>query len=531
VRLRRPTLAGQYLALQLLIVLVVLVAVGAISLAQSAHDIQRVEGREARSAAETLATQRIVRDRVTIARPGLDLALAAAGEATRTVSGASMVAIARRDGTVLASSDPTLVGEPLPLGDSDVQQGRGWNGLVTAGGTTSVVAHVPVQDERTGRMIGIAAIGRDYPSAWERLRLAVPNLLTYLGVASGLGVAGSLLLARRVKRQTLGMEPTEIARLVEHREALLHGVREGVVALDTAERITVVNDSALALLGLPMDCVGRSLAEIGVDAEVREVLTSSQPEPDRLLLVGERIVACNRMPIRSHGRVLGAVTTLRDRTELSSLEEELGTTRATTDTLRAQTHEFANQLHTISGLLQLQDYDEAIRFVDGVRVHRTTLQDDVTSRVDDPTVAALLIAKASLAAERGVRLVLEPVSHVGRVDDTLARDLSTVVGNLVDNALDAVAEAARKEVAVLLRHDDATVRVRVRDSGPGVPAGAVDLVFRQGWTTKARSASGGRGFGLALSRMVCRRRGGDLTVHNDDGAVLEAHLPTAQNLP
>lgn len=528
---KEMTLAGQALVLQLLIVLVVLVAVGAISLAQSSQEIQRVEGREALGAAENLAAQGIVRDRVAVARPARDRALAAAGEANRTVSGAAFVAITRPNRTVLSSSDPTLVGRQLPLGDSDVLSGRSWTGLVTRDGTTYVMAHVPVQDETTGQMIGIVAIGRDFPSVLQRLERTIPNLLVYLGVASALGIAGSLLLARRVKRQTLGMEPTEIAGLVEHREAMLHGVKEGVVALDPHQRITVANDSAIWLLGLPMDCVGRRLDEMEIDPQLRDVLTQSQPGPDRLVLVGERVLAFNRMPMRSRGRVIGSVTTLRDRTELSSLEKELGTTRATTDTLRAQTHEFANQLHTISGLLQLEEYDEVVRFVDGVRLNRTRLYDEVTTRVQDPTVAALLIAKASLAAERGVSLQLDPGSRTGRVDDDLSRDLTTVVGNLIDNALDAVGTSGHGTVRVRLDEDDQQMTVIVHDSGPGVAAERADLVFRQGYSTKTDSTGDGRGFGLALTRLVCRRRGGDVTLHNDQGAVFTAVLPKQPGAP
>ena len=138
------------------------------------------------------------------------------------------------------------------------------------------------------------------------------------------------------------------------------------------------------------------------------MLSSRQSGSDRLLLVGDRVLALNRRPMRSHGSVIGSVTTLRDRTELSALERELGSSRATSNTLRAQTHEFANQLHTISGLLHLQEYDEVLSFVDGVRLSRTSLYDEVTSRIDDATVAALLIAKASLAGERGVQLHLQP---------------------------------------------------------------------------------------------------------------------------
>ena len=516
------SLAGQYLVLQLLIVFAVLVAVVAISLAQSAAAFERIEGRRALSAAEALGNNPAVRALLPSAEPRAGSALPAVAESVRTVSGSSHVALAKLDRTVVASSDPGLLGKPLELGGSRVLEGRAWTGVVGGSGAEALSAHVPVLDD-TGKMIGIASISRNYPSTWERLGDAVPNLLTYLGVASVLGVAGSLLLARRVKRQTLGMEPSEITGLVENREAMLHGLKEGVVALDPHERVTVANDSARELLGLPADCVGKVLAVLPVDPALKDVLTREQPGPDQLVLVGERLVVLNRVPIRSRGRDIGSVTTLRDRTELSSLERELGATRTATDTLRAQAHEFANQLHVISGLIQIGEYDSVVQFVNGATLDRTRLNDEVTSRIQDPALAALLIAKSSLATERGVTLQLDPKSALERVDDELSRDLTTVVGNLVDNALDAVTSAAEARVEVLIGEDDGGVRVDVRDSGPGVPAEVMDDIFRQGFSTK-NSPDGGRGYGLALARVVCQRRGGRLTVRNDHGAVFTALL-------
>ncbi|MEO8282407.1 MAG: sensor histidine kinase [Pseudarthrobacter sp.] len=516
------SLAGQYLLLQLLIVLAVLVAVVAISLAQSAATFERIEGRRALSAAEALGNNPAVRALLPSAEPRGSASLAAVAESVRTVSGSSQVAIAQLDRTVVASSDPNLLAQPLDLGASRVMEGRAWTGPVGGAGSQSLSAHVPVLDDN-GKMIGIASISRNYPSTLERLGDAVPNLLTYLGVASVLGIAGSLLLSRRVKRQTLGMEPSEITGLVENREAMLHGLKEGVVALDPHERITVVNDSARALLGLPADCVGKRLHSLSVEPALKDVLTREQPGPDRLVLVGDRLVVLNRVPIRSRGRDIGSVTTLRDRTELSALERELGTTRTATDTLRAQAHEFANQLHVISGLIQIGEYDSVVQFVNGVTLDRTRLNDEVTSRIQDPALAALLIAKSSLATERGVTLQLDPESGLERVDDELSRDLTTVVGNLVDNAFDAVAGLPEPVVRVLVEDAADGVTLTVRDSGPGI-AGDTGEIFRQGFTTKEPGPAGSRGFGLALSRVVCRRSGGDLAVANNKGAVFTAVL-------
>ncbi|WP_347109567.1 sensor histidine kinase [Paenarthrobacter sp. S56] len=524
------SLAGQYLVLQLLIVLAVLVAVAAISLAESAATFERTEGRRALSAAEALGNNPTVRELLPTAEARAGSSLPAVAESVRTVSGSAQVALAKMDRTVVTASDPDLLGKTLPLGDSRVMEGRAWTGVLGSGNSSVLSAHVPVLDD-SGKMIGIASISRSFPSTLERLGDAAPNLLTYLGVASVLGVAGSLLMSRRVKRQTLGMEPREISGLVENREAMLQGLKEGVVALDPHERITVANQSARTILGLPDDCVGKGLGTLPVDPALKVVLAREQPDPDQLVLVGDRLLVMNRVALKSHGRDMGSITTLRDRTEMSSLERELGATRTVTNTLRAQAHEFANQLHVISGLLQLGEYDSVIQFVNGATGDRTRLNDEVTSRIHDPALAALLIAKASLATERGVELRLDPRSSLPRVPEELSRDLTTVAGNLVDNAFDAVTGLPGATVSVLVEDMGDEVRVTVRDNGPGVPNDAAEEIFQQGFSTKEHASAGkgqgqgdARGFGLAISRVICRRSGGGLAVTNDDGAVFTARF-------
>jgi two-component system CitB family sensor kinase len=530
--LRRISLAGQLLALQLLIVVVVAVTVGAVSLAEAQARFREVQGRRVMSVAETAAATPVVRTGLT--DPERRSLLVPAVEGFFDLSGVSYVVVAGTDRRILAATDPGRVGGALDLHASRVLEGRAWEGVVTDGGVTSVVAHVPVlcclrndPDPDLGRMVGFVAVGADLPSLWESLAGATPNLLTYLGVASVLGAIGSLLLARRFKRQTLGLEPREITGLVEHREAMLHGIKEGVIGLDPRQRVTLVNDEALHLLGLPADSVGRTLGELGVDGRLHDVLTGRTQGQDQIVLLDERVLILNRVPIASRGRPIGSVTTLRDRTELTSLQRELDVTRTTTDTLRAQAHEFRNQLHTISGLIELEDYQEVVRYVSRLSRSQARLNDQVTSRIDDPSVAALLIAKASQAAEQGVTLRIAGDSRLGHVDEPLSADLTTVVGNLVDNALDAIGYAPDGWVEVEVVEEDGSVRVVVRDSGPGVAPALADEVFKHGFTTKAAEADGRRGFGLAIIRLVCMRRGGTVSVRNEAGAVFTAELPVS----
>jgi sensor histidine kinase regulating citrate/malate metabolism len=544
----RLTLAGQLLALQLGIVCVVLVGVATVSLAQSYARFGETEGARARSVAETVAAtgplREVLEERLAAARgspkkpsAGLMTLIRSIAENNRSVSGASSVIVTGTDGVVLAPADPDQPSTKLALPGSPLVTGRGWLGEVDLGGRRSVVAQVPVFSDGDKRplvqlddVIGVVVVAKERPLLLDNLELAVPNLLTYLGIASGLGVLGSLLLARRVKRQTLGLEPREITGLAEHREALLHGVKEGVIATDQQNRVTLLNDSAAALLRLAPDAVGRTLGELDMEPALEDVLTGREEGPDLAVPAGHRVLILNRMPVSSRGRPLGSVTTLRDRTELISLQRELDAVQQMTDTLRAQAHEFSNRLHTISGLIELGEYDEVTRYVQHVKASDAQLTDAVTSRVADPAVAALLVAKGNLAAEQGIELRITPTTRMKRATESLSSDVATVLGNLVDNALDALAPGPGW-VEVEVRHDGGDVVVTVRDSGPGVSPEVAADVFRRGFSTKVAAFDGQRGIGLALVRLLCVRRGGDVRLANDGGAVFIARLPAVAEAP
>ncbi|GAA0660964.1 ATP-binding protein [Streptomyces malaysiensis subsp. malaysiensis] len=547
---RRQTLAGEMLVLQLAIVVVVLMAVAAVSLAQSEATFNRVEGRRVGALAEQLAAQPLVRSRLVGPSPGE--ALAPLVYSARVQSRVTSVTVADGRGRIVSSTNPTVLGDRLPLGEG-VGEGRGWSGTLDWDGSRELVAQVPVlgaTGNDLGRHLGTVMIGEVSPTVWQRLSGASSYLPVYLGVASALGVVGSWLLARRVKRQTLGLEPREITGLAEHREAMLYGIAEGVVALDPQHRVTLVNDMGRRLLDLPEDCVGRDLAELGIEGRLLDVLAGARkesPDPkDEVVVRHGRVLVMNRMTVVKDGRPLGSVTTLRDRTELARLEREIGSFRGTSELLRAQTHEFANQLHTISGLIQIGEQEEVVRYIRALNQRRQSLDMSIGRRVRDTAVAALLMAKASQAAERKVTLRLSDRTALDRLTPEDAADVATVVGNLVDNAIDAATsepadgngngnrhggggahggrDGDEPWVEVELRQDNASVEIVVRDSGPGVAPGLAQEVFAHGFTTKA-AREGERGIGLALTRLVCERRGGEIAVTNTpQGAMFSARM-------
>ncbi len=536
------TLAAKVLLLQLAVIAVLLTAVGVLSIRQSNADFSEDRGAQMRSAAEDVAVLPLLRSELEQLRDGE----ATADEVRRTVApaaqlgllyGASEAMVVSTDGVVLAATDPTRVGDRAALGGSDALEGRGWSGDVEQDGGRAVAAHAPVISEEDGALLGIVAAEEAYPSVGDQVATAAPDLALFLGLGAVLGLAGTWVVSRMVRRSTRGLGTTELANLADQREALLHAIREGVVAVGTDGRVTVMNDAALATLGLEDagDPVGRDVSDLGLDPRVVALLTGEDADAvDALALVGGRVVVFNRGRASTGGRGIGTVTTLRDRTELVSLQGQLSSNLSITDTLRAQTHEFDNRLHTISGLVQLGEYDEVATLVGTLTRRRAEVEERVTQRLADPAVAALVVAKHAVAAERGVTLELDPGSRLPALAPDEVADLTAVLGNLVDNAVDACAGAPDPLVELWIHAEPDAVHVRVRDNGPGVPTELRDAVFVRGFSTK-QDVLGGRGIGLPLVRLICSQRGGDVVVDDadpggDPGAEFRVVLPLGTTL-
>src|SRR6478752_483282 len=517
------SLAAQFLVFQLLVVAVVLVAVAAVSVAQSTREFRDVRGQRMIAVAENMASTPIVRDRY--ADPFAGRVLAPEVDRAVALSGAGLAEILDPDGTVRVSSDPSRIGQRMDLETSRADEGRAWFGDDDIDGVHSLVGQVPMLSTN-GDVLAVASVSEPYPSVWELLSGAGRRLLFYLSLGAALGLVASWLLSRRIKRHTRGLEIAEIASLAEHREALLHSIREGVVAVNNEGDITLLNDSAQELLGVTSAAVGRRVD--GLEPAVVDFLLSGEDGRDVVIATRTRVLALNRRAATSQGQRIGTVTTMRDSTELAALQGQLSSHKSVTDTLRAQTHEFANQLHTISGLVQLGEYDSVRNLVGALTRRRAEISDAVTQRISDPAVAALLIAKTTLAAESGVSLEIAADSHLSALPPALATDVITLLGNLIDNAVDVSVGAAPAKVTVAIKdHEDLVISVA--DSGPGVPEHLRESIFARGVTSKP-DVPGGRGIGLALVRLVSAQHGGAVEVSDgpSGGALFVVRLPVGR---
>ncbi|MFF2645661.1 ATP-binding protein [Streptomyces niveus] len=478
--------------------------------------------RRALAIAETTASEPVARS-LLASRPSVDGPVQAEAERIRQATGAEYVVIMDRRGVRWSHTDTGEIGKVVSTDPSEAIAGKDVMEIDSGTLGRSARGKVPLRDA-SGKIIGAVSVGIAYDSVRERLLATIPGLLAYAGGALAVGALAAYLISRRLQRQTHDLAFSDISALLVEREAMLHSLREGVVALDGTGRIRLMNDEAQRLLGLGPEATGQPLDVVLGPGRTTDVLAGRVAGEDLLAVSGGRVLVANRMPTDDGG----AVATLRDRTELEQLGRELDATRGLIDALRAQDHEHANRMHTLMGLLELEMHEEAVEFVtEVVGVHRATAE-QVTERIHDPLPAALLVGKATVAAERGVSLRISPATLLpDRLVDP--QGLVTVLGNLVDNALDAAAGSEDPRIEVEVRAEGRTVVLRISDSGPGVPPEQRELVFTEGWTTKELPAHGRRGLGLALVRRLAERQGGSARVGEsaDGGAEFTVVLPEA----
>jgi len=450
-------------------------------------------------------------------------------------TGVSFVVVTNAHGIRYSHPNPSLIGKPVDddpelLASEPYRTGRPWVGMQTGTLGPTARGKAPIFGANH-TVIGEVSVGIPVAQVQDYLASEIPSIAAYMLAALALGAGLSLLLTRRLKRQTLGLELDAIAGLFQEREAMLHGIREGVLGLDTHNRVLLANDEARAMLQLPEDCLGRPVTDLLEPGRLVDVIVGRQEGSDQLVVLEHRIVVANRMPITAERRGhFGWIVTFQDRTEPEGLMRELDAVLGLTEALRAQSHEFSNRLHTLVGLVELGHYDEAIAFVTSVSTSRNDLAEYLLRTIVDPMVVALLLAKTSVALERGVELrVRSDQPFEGGVVDV--SDLLTVLGNLIDNAVDAaILGDVERWVEVEFVGFDADLLVRVSDSGAGVLEADRDSIFIDGWSTKESRSGARRGLGLALVRQIVERRGGFVEVSSTNGTVFAVLLPGAVSI-
>ncbi|MFD7712242.1 ATP-binding protein [Streptomyces sp. NPDC059786] len=528
---RPRSLAGQLFAMQAVLIAVVVAGCALFTYVSDRSQAEDAAGRQAEAVARSVADAPSVR--AAIRTPDPTKLLQPYTTEVLSHTEVDFVTIMNPRGIRWTHPDTTLIGKHFLGHTARALRGEAFTETYTGSLGPSVRAVVPITDD--GRIVGLVSAGIRVDVITARVQDQVAALLGVAAGALALGAVGTYVANARLRRHTHNMNATELSRMHDYHQAALHAVREGLLMLDGQFRVALINDGGRELLGVSGEVVGRSVAELGLPAPLTGALLASEPRTDEVHLTATRVLILNTSPV-SGGERRGSVVTLRDVTELQSLMGELNSERGFTQALRSQAHEAANRLHTVVSLIELGRAEEAVDFATAELELAQALTDQVVAAVGEPVLAALLLGKAAQANERGVELV---VSQDSRLDDGLlpsslpARDLVTILGNLIDNAVDAAQGSTGARVTVTAFADGtgtataaAHLVLRVSDTGAGVDPAHAEEVFERGWSTKP-AGPGGRGLGLALVRQTVRRHEGTLRVTEaaGGGAEFEARIP------
>jgi len=460
----------------------------------------------------TLAASPQVQEALTKDNPALFLQPLAMQVRSRT--DAELVIIVDRSGTCLAHPNPAFLHKPYP-GPGAAAALRGHESVTrTASGAEGVLhAFTPIY-ARSGEQLGAVGVAVWQDTLAAGIRRVQRSVLLAGAVALLLGVAGAIALAHNIKRTIFGLEPRQIATLLQQRDAILSSVREGIVAIDRQERIVLANDEARRIAG--SDLVGRTVREAIPTTRLPQVLESGQGECDCEQVIGETAIVTNRLPLVVDGEVVGAVASFREKTAVARLAEELTGVKRLAEALRSQKHEFSNRLHTLAGLLQLGMYEQALAFISKtVKTQQDTVS-FLTQRVADPVTAGLILGKISEAHERDVQLELDPDTHLSRLPAHFqSNEAAVVLGNLLQNAIEAAETQPDRRPRVWLcwRETAAGLCIRVRDNGPGIPPQRRAEIFQRGVTHKDRH----NGLGLFLTQRAVQGAGGSISLTSEPG--------------
>ncbi|MCK0172931.1 sensor histidine kinase [Mycolicibacterium sp. F2034L] len=505
-------LATQAIMLQIAVIVVIVAAGSVLAILDARRDgddaaRQQVIGIATALADSPSTAQAIVSGRATdVLQP--------VTEAVRGQTEIAFITIMAPNGIRFTHTDPAQIGGRYLGTTAPALRGETFSEVYTGTLGPSIRAVAPVRDV-SGRIVGLVSAGITQQTLAQRWRAQLPTIAVVIVAALAISALGIWLIGRRLLRQTHGLRPDELQVMYEHHDAILHSVSEGLIVLDR-DRVPLVNDEARRLLALPPGPVGA--------ADLPEFLRSADPGVrDEVHVTEDRVLVVNR------SRVAGSnseVVTIRDRTELQSALGELTSLKVLTDSLRAQAHESANKLHTVVTMVEMGRPDEAVRFATHDLELSQRLVDRLSGAVAEPALVALLLGKTAQAAERGIALtVTEDTRLPSHTDALSAQELVTVLGNLVDNAMDACdRDDPWVEVTVALEKD--CLVIRVADSGPGMDPVTFEKAMERGYSTKNHGgATAHQGLGLALIAQVVRRHHGTITAERTYGSVITVTVP------
>ncbi|ARI76786.1 DcuS/MalK family sensor histidine kinase [Halobacillus mangrovi] len=425
--------------------------------------------------------------------------------------------------------DPKRIGNHFVGGDEKrVLQGQEYTSRSTGTLGKSLRAFTPVYNDK-GNQLGAVSVGISLEAVESSIHQSQKQILIGSIIGAFVGIIGAFLLANYIKQSLFGLEPHAIARIHEERNQMLHSVHEGIIAIDNEAKILLVNNSARQIFekaGLGRtDPIGMKIQDFLPGTKLDQLLTHKESDIDKEQWINGVSVITNRVPLVINNHTIGAIATFRDKTEVNQLAEQLTGVQMYADTLRAQSHEFMNKLHVLLGMIKMENYEQVKHYINQLVEHSAHEVGNVTRYVKDPVIAGFLIGKMSYSREAQVHLKINceteiPVPH----DNNISHELITILGNLINNAVESVRMQDRKKVSVNLSVIDELLTIVVEDNGPGIPEEKHQVIFEKGISTKDGKD---RGFGLHITKLSVEKLEGSIEVESSPvtGTVFTIIIP------
>ena len=434
-----------------------------------------------------------------------------------TLDDIDVISVVNKDGIRMYHSNHTLIGTKYDGNMPDFESNTDYYAVDETGPSGSQRrAYAAVYDE-DGEYVGVVmAIMLTKNIKAETVQmLFIFLLITVVAILIELIIAGEL--SGKVKKSLMGYEPDVFTAMYKMRDNILETLAEGIIAFDTNGVIQFANESAIRMLyeNPKSDLIGQNVDVIGDEILSRHIKSGGK---ERNINLAKADIILDRVPIKEDGVTVGTIAILHNRAEYTKLMEELSGTRYLVDSMRANNHDFTNKLHVILGLIQMGMYDDASSYIQNITMVQRENISKVMNAVSEPAVAALLIGKIARASELNINFVLREGCYYSTADMNLPSEmLITVIGNLLDNAFDAMNDSAdykkHKELMFGIYSKPGAVLITVDDTGSGIKSRDMEHVFENGFSTKGD----GRGTGLYQVKAIVENFGGKITVESQEG--------------
>ncbi len=454
-------------------------------------------------------------------------------EQIRKNTDARFIVVGDRDGIRFSHPIPERIGKKRVGGDNARALEKGESYVSRAVGSLgpSIRGKSPVYDDK-GQIIGVTSVGYMLDSvdktifSYQQSALTVVLISLLVSILTGVGVA------RYFKRILFGLEPEEIARLFEERNTTLESIREGVLSIDAEGRITTFNKTALITLGVQDGRIrGRSVRDIFPQSDLWKVLETGQVELDREIDINGQQLIVNRLPIIVNDQVTGVVSSFRPKGEIEMLSRQLSQIEQYAETLRAQSHDYANKLHTIAGLIQIDAKEQALELIGQESRGIQELVHLLVKSIPDPVISGCILGKYNRAHELGLELCVDPSSHLHEIPEHMSTEkLMSLIGNIIDNAFEATRlnlidnPQGSNQVLVSFSDYGNDLIFEIEDKGPGISEDDQQRIFEKGVSSKQEA---GHGYGLFLVKSILQDLDGQINLESAEngGTRIIVYLP------